>query len=302
MSNYLALDIGGTNIKFGVLNDQGKILFKDKFSTRDDKQMILDTITLLARKEQKEHNIKGIAISAPGMIDADKGLLITAGALLSLYGYPLKKELEALTGLPVEVENDVNCVALAEKWLGKGIDTKHFICLTIGTGIGGAIIINDALYRGHNHMAGEFGFMFSKDINDNDISASILSTTASTRGGIIEAYTNRTGNRLTGEEIGRLYQDNDPDAIEVVSTFTRQAAIGIYNLIFALDPQKVLIGGAISSNRSFMELIRNQVNNLVKNQPNMDSVKLPNIETCQFNNDSGLIGALYNYKIHQTDS
>lgn len=252
MNQYLALDIGGTNIKYGILNEQGDILLKDKFATEDNQKSLLDAITTLAKKYQQQ--IQGIAVSAPGMIDADRGHLVTAGALRSMYDFPFKQQIEELTGLPVEVENDVNCVALAEKWLGKGADAKHFICLTIGTGIGGAIVINDALYRGHSHMAGEFGFMISKAIQGEDVSASILSNTGSTRGGIVNAYRGKTGIKLSGEEISELYQQQDSVAVEVINDFAHYMAVGIYNLIVSLDPQKVLIGGAVSANSVFIDL------------------------------------------------
>ncbi len=299
MNQYLALDIGGTNIKYGILNQQGDILLKDKFATEDNQQSLLDAITALAKKHQGQHQIKGIAVSAPGMIDADRGHLVTAGALRSMYDFPFKQQLEELTGLPVEVENDVNCVALAEKWLGKGADAKHFICLTIGTGIGGAIVINDALYRGHSHMAGEFGFMISKQIQGDDVASSILSSTGSTRGGIVNAYRRKTGIKLNGEEISELYQQQDPVAVEVINDFAHYMAVGIYNLIVSLDPQKVLIGGAVSANSVFIDLIREKVVHLVACQPYLSGITLPAIETCQFSNDSGLIGALYNFKIRQ---
>lgn len=297
MNQYLALDIGGTNIKYGILNEQGDILLKDKFATEDNQKSLLDAITTLAKKYQQQ--IQGIAVSAPGMIDADRGHLVTAGALRSMYDFPFKQQIEELTGLPVEVENDVNCVALAEKWLGKGADAKHFICLTIGTGIGGAIVINDALYRGHSHMAGEFGFMISKAIQGEDVSASILSNTGSTRGGIVNAYRGKTGIKLSGEEISELYQQQDSVAVEVINDFAHYMAVGIYNLIVSLDPQKVLIGGAVSANSVFIDLIRKKVTHLVACQPYLSGITLPAIETCQFSNDSGLIGAVYNFKIRQ---
>jgi beta-glucoside kinase len=298
LDNYLALDIGGTNIKFGLVNEQGDILLKDKFATQDSKQAMLKSIQILAKQYTEQYDIKGIAISAPGMIDAENGYFITAGALLSLYQFDCKVQLETLTGLPVEVENDVNCVALAEKWLGNGVGVQHFICLTIGTGIGGAIIINNSLYRGYRHMAGEFGYMITKDIQ-GDVSQSILSNSASTRAGIVEAYFNKTGIHLDGEQISELYQNNNEIAVDVIEAFAQNMAIGIYNLIFSLAPQKVLIGGAVSNNTAFISLIRHKVNHLVYSQDYLNEIELPEIQTCRFNNDSGLIGALYNFKFRQ---
>jgi predicted NBD/HSP70 family sugar kinase len=295
MSYYLVLDIGGTNIKYGILNQAGDILTKNSFPTQDDKSEILQAITALVEQYHSVYPLEGIAISAPGMIDADRGYFVTAGAIQSLYHVELKKELHLLTGLNVEMENDVNCVALAERWLGKGAEVKDFICLAIGTGIGGAIVLDGKLYRGHRHMAGEFGFMLSKHIDGTDTSRATLSNTASTRGGIIQAYQELSATLLSGEDIYQLYLNGDPIAKTVITGFIDNLAIGLYNLIFAFDPQKVLLGGAISSNSDLMADVVSRVKQLVSQHPYLSGVDLPIIDTCQFNNDSGLIGALYNY-------
>lgn len=297
MKSYLVLDIGGTNVKYGILTEEGEILVKDKFPAKDSKEYIVDSIRELAEKHKEENNIDGIAISAPGMIDADKGHFITAGALRDLNGTCLKNELETLTNLRVEMENDVNCVALAEKWLGNGVGVENFICIAIGTGIGGAIVLNDRLYRGSGHMAGEFGFMLSKDIKGKNTRMSTLSLTASTKGGIVDAYAEKSGKELDGEEISRLYESGDKGAVEVMEEFLLNISTGIYNLIFALDPQKVLLGGAISANGMIMRKVREKVEELIEGHMDAKGVKLPSIEACKFSNDSGLIGALYNYKI-----
>jgi beta-glucoside kinase len=294
MNTYLALDIGGTNIKYGILNGAGDILLKDKFATEDSKLKILNSIRELVERYRHSYLLCGIAISAPGMIDADRGYFVTAGAILSLYQVDFKQELNHLTGLPVEMENDVNCVALAERWLGKGVGVDNFICLAIGTGIGGAIVIDGKLYRGHRHMAGEFGFMLSKNVED-DTSSSTLSMTASTRGGIIQAYHAKTGEQCSGEDIYQLHVAGNSVAHHVIDEFSSNLAIGLYNLIFALDPQKVLLGGAISSNQELMNGVISKVQKLVTQHPYLAGVELPQIEACQFNNDSGLIGALYNF-------
>ncbi|MGL4946618.1 MAG: ROK family protein [Cetobacterium sp.] len=295
MKNYLSFDVGGTNTKFGILTEKGEIILKDKIPTPKEKDDFFNNIKEILNKYKDEYNISGIAFSMPGIIDSNRGYTITAGAISSLYSCYMKNELESLTGLKVSLENDVNCVALAEKWIGNGKDEKNFICIAIGTGIGGAIIINDSLYRGSKYMAGEFGFMLGKNIESKNSRMASLSLIASTQTGIIKAYQDLTGKELSGEEISELCKNGEEIAVEVFKEFYNYIASAIFNLIFALDPGKVLIGGAISSNEMVMNGIKNRVNEIKKMNPDLDHLELAKIEVCKFNNDSGIIGALYNF-------
>lgn len=297
MKKYLALDIGGTDIKYGIITEDGDVLYRDKFPSENSKYKILDAIKILADKYIKKDEIQGIAISAPGIIDSDKGCFITAGALRDLNGSYFKEELEAITGLKVSMENDVNCVALAEKWLGNGKDSKNFICLAIGTGIGGAIVINGGLYRGTNNMAGEFGFMIGKKIENSDSRMASLSLTGSTQFGIVDPYNNLTNKNSNGKEIVELYKKGDAEASLVIKSFLENISVGIYNLIFALDPEKVLIGGAISADEIIIKVINEKVREIVNQHKDAKGISIPTIEACKFSNDSGMIGALYNFKI-----
>lgn len=295
MKKYLCLDVGGTNTKYGILTEEGEILLKDKFQTIQDKFEFLKKIRELATEFKNSHNISGIALSLPGIIDIKRGFTVTAGSIPALGNCYLQKELEELTGLPVSMENDVNSVALAEKWLGNGRGVENFICLAIGTGIGGAIIVNDNLYRGQRFMAGEFGYMLGKDILNHNPRPSTLSMIASTQFGIVDAYNSHTGKNLSGEEISSLYKNGDSEARAVFQEFFKYISTGIFNLIFALDPGKVLIGGAISEDSAIVLEIEKQVNEIKNNHYELKHLEMPKIESCKFSNDAGVIGALYHF-------
>lgn len=295
MKKYLSLDVGGTNIKYGILNEEGEILYKDKFPTEKNKEKFLETIVNLAEKYKKEENIQALALSMPGVIDTKRGHLITAGALFELYDFGLKDYFEKALGIPVAIDNDVNCVALAEKWLGSGKDSDNFICIAIGTGIGGAIVIDGKLYRGHRFAAGEFGFALSRTRDDGDTRHTSLSLTASTQGGLIRAYKKLTGIEINGEEIFDRYQKGEKEATKVFIDFYENLSVGIFNLIYSLDPEKVLIGGAISENKIVMEELQKHVVDIKNAHRDMKNLEVAKIEPCKFNNDSGIIGALYNY-------
>lgn len=296
MKKYLSLDVGGTNVKYGILTEKGDILFKDKFPTEKNKTAFLKSLENLINRYKTEENIEGVALSMPGVIDTKRGHLVTAGALFELYDFPLKTELEKLTGLPVFIENDVNCVALAEKWLGNGKDSENFICLAIGTGIGGAIIINNKLYSGHRFGAGEFGFMLTNGISETDTRLSTLSLTSSVGAGIIDAYKREAKvEDATGEEVFEKYEAGEEIAVKVFKNFYKNLSVGIFNLIYSLDPEKVLIGGAISENKKVIKELNEYVLNIKNAHRDMKNLELAKIEPCKFNNDSGIIGALYNY-------
>lgn len=296
MKKYLSLDVGGTNVKYGILTEKGDILFKDKFPTEKNKTAFLKSLENLINRYKTEENIEGVALSMPGVIDTKRGHLVTAGALFELYDFPLKTELEKLTGLPVFIENDVNCVALAEKWLGNGKDSENFICLAIGTGIGGAIIINNKLYSGHRFGAGEFGFMLTNGISETDTRLSTLSLTSSVGAGIIDAYKREAKvEEVTGEEVFEKYESGEEIAVKVFKNFYKNLSVGIFNLIYSLDPEKVLIGGAISENKKVIKELNEYVLNIKNAHRDMKNLELAKIEPCKFNNDSGIIGALYNY-------
>ncbi|MGL6119957.1 MAG: ROK family protein, partial [Fusobacteriaceae bacterium] len=108
MKKYLSFDVGGTNTKFGIVTENGEIIFKDKIPTVRGKVEFFENIKQISDKYKSEMDIQGIAFSMPGMIDTERGYTVTAGALSSLYDCYMRDELEQLTGLKVALENDVN--------------------------------------------------------------------------------------------------------------------------------------------------------------------------------------------------
>ncbi|EFR95576.1 ROK family protein, partial [Listeria ivanovii FSL F6-596] len=155
-----AFDIGGTALKMGVVLPHGEIILTKSAEIigSDGDQILTEMKQFLAENT----DVNGIAISAPGYVNPKTGLITMGGAIRRFDHFNLKVWLETETNLPVSIENDANCALLAEKWLGKGADLDDFLCLTIGTGIGGGIYSNGALVRGGRFRAGEFGYMFSE--------------------------------------------------------------------------------------------------------------------------------------------
>ena len=166
MKNYVCIDVGGTSIKYGVLNEDLMFLDNSEIDTEAHKggQNILDKIINIVKEYKDYYKIEGVCISTAGMVDCNKGEIIYASSLIPNYtGTKIKEIVENIFNIPCEVENDVNCAALAEHFAGGAKGSNTSICLTIGTGIGGAIIINNEIYHGSFGSGGEVGYMNMMD-------------------------------------------------------------------------------------------------------------------------------------------
>ncbi|WP_159635814.1 ROK family protein [Erysipelothrix anatis] len=296
MKYYIGFDIGGTDIKFGLVDETGNVIAKDRTQTPLSDVEIYDVMNRVIRDYEKDYRVEAVGVSVPGIV-ADDGFMITAGAIGDFYGINLKDTLEAITGKSVFIENDANSAALAEKWNGNAKDYKNSLTVVVGTGIGGGIIVNDELYRGGNFSAGEFGFMIVKPIEAHDTREATYSMVSSVQFGLIESYNDAESmESYNGKEIYELAQRGDQKAQDVIASFYDKLAIGIFNISVTLDPEIILIGGAISTNDAFMDGLRQSVNALKDNHVNMGLVKFPEIKKCRFLNDAGIIGAAYKAK------
>ena len=145
----LAIDIGGTMIKYGLVTLEGEVITSDKVDTQAEKGLenILNKIDIIYNKF-KDRNLLGIAVSGTGQINGEIGKVIGGNPIIPEWiGTNLVEILEKKYDLPTILENDVNCAALGEKWKGAGKNLSDFLCLTVGTGIGGGIILNNELER-----------------------------------------------------------------------------------------------------------------------------------------------------------
>ena len=155
----VGIDIGGTMIKYGLISLDGEISAGGEIPTEAEKgiENLFQKISGIIEVYPKE-KLLGIAVSGTGQVDGNIGKVIGGNDIIPGWiGTDLVKMLEKKFSLPAVLENDVNCAALGEKWLGAGKEKKDFICVTIGTGIGGGIVMNDDILRGDTCVAGEFG-------------------------------------------------------------------------------------------------------------------------------------------------
>lgn len=297
MDKFIGIDIGGTNIKYGLLDEKGNILHKDKIKTSPEGSEIIRNIKKIVETYKEAHEISAVGISVPGVVE-ESGFLTTGGAIFDFYGVHLKDILEKELGVQVAVENDANSAALAEKWLGAGRDYKNYFTAVVGTGIGGAIIINNDIYRGAHATAGEFGFMVNAPILNGDTRLASVSLTSSVQSGLVQRYLDGSDGEtlqqnLDGEDVFQLAKAGDMRAKAVIDAFYDHLAIGIYNVLVSLDPEVVLIGGGISANQSFIQELNRRVQGLQAGHRDMKNMTLAEIRPCHFLNDAGIVGASY---------
>ena len=281
--NILAIDIGGTMIKYGLVSSDGEILSTDKIETEAEKGLenILNKIDNIF-KRYKENNPVGIAVSGTGQINGIIGKVIGGNPIIPNWiGTNLVKILEEKYNLPAVLENDVNCVALGEKWIGAGKDLSNFICLTIGTGIGGGIILNNQLFRGENFVAGEFGHTLIKKGEFEQFA----STTA-----LIRLVKERTGKILNGKEIFDLEKKEIVEYQEVISEWIENLTDGLSSIVYCFNPANIILGGGVIEQGE--PLINRIKNSLFKKIGPQFKEKL-NIIQAKLGNNAGMIGASY---------
>lgn len=297
MDYYVGIDIGGSSIKHGLVDKNGLILKKNQMKTPIVGDEVIQAILSIVKNYQLEEKISGVGISIPGIVEED-GFLTTAGAIYDLYGVHLKNILEKQLALPVAIENDAISSALAEKWIGAGKDYSSFFTTVIGTGVGGAIIINDKVLRGAHSTAGEFGFMIVNEIVENDTRGATLSLNGSVQFGLVDNYHEQQEksyklSELNGEKIYALAEENDRVALKVLDRFYDKLAKSFFNVLTFLDPEVILVGGAISSNTQFITELNKRVTDLKNTHDDMLNMNLAKIKPCHFLNDAGIIGATY---------
>jgi len=198
--------------------------------------------------------------------------------------------------VPITVENDGKCAALAEVWMGSLKDCDDAIVLVLGTGVGGGIIKDKKLHKGKHFIAGEFSFIFTNNAAFESEMSHIWAGQAGVSGLCtpVAKVKNLPIEEVDGMKVFQYANNGDEEVLNILDDYCYRLALQLYNLQYIYDPEKIAIGGGISKQEILIKYIRNNIekhyNNLI---PNI-MVK-PEVVTCEFYNDSNLIGALYNY-------
>ena len=231
MKSILAVDLGGTKIRLGKVSKDGVAeQLSRAVPVSDDSQVVVNELTN-GIESLMSGDIIAIGIGVPSVVDVDRGIVYNVQNIPAWKEVHLKDILERQFSVPVHVNNDANCFVLGESYFGKGQNFRNIVGLTIGTGLGGGIIINRQLYSGWNCGAGEIGMI-------------------PYRGQILEYYCSgqffvrECG--MAGEQVFERANSGDPDAIRLYEEFGREMALAIVTALYAYDPEIIILGGSVS--------------------------------------------------------
>jgi len=270
MDLTIGVDIGGTKVAAGVVDARGRILDSVRDETpASDPQATEDVIAKLVLDLAARYDgVGAVGIGAAGYIDAARSSVLFAPNL-AWRNEPIKADIEKRVGLPVVVENDANAAAWGEVRFGAGRGHSHVVCVTLGTGVGGGIVIREQLYRGQFGIAGEFGHMQvvpgglrcgcgNKGCWEQYASGTALvreaRELAQSGSPLAAALLARAGSPegITGPLITQAAKDGDPAACELYEDLGHWVGVGLANLAAALDPGCFIIGGGVSEAGEFL--------------------------------------------------
>ena len=299
MKQYLAFDLGGTFIKYALMNENAEILEQGKVPAATDSLEGL-LAAMKAVGDQFSGQFEGAAVSMPGRLDTANGIAFTGGSYRFIRNVPMGKHLEECLGVPATIGNDGKCAANAEAWNGALSDVDNGCVIVLGTGTGGGIMLNKKIWMGTTGGGGELSHLVS-DMNAFSTAGSdfrrIIPTIwagHASATGLIAKYALRKGQNpaeLDGIKLFEAYDAGDADAHAALEEFGRITAAGIYSIQSVLDLQKYAIGGGISARREVTDVIREKVEEVFNQFPGRPFL-LPEIATCRYRNDANLIGAL----------
>lgn len=289
---YLAIDVGGTAIKYTLIDKNAENYKINEIETKKEKEEELyDSLDKIILPHLNE--IEGIALSFPGLINVKEGIAHTGGSFKWVHDLPLKSILEERYSKRIWIENDGKCSALAEYWKGNLSNVKSGIVMALGTGIGGGIILNGQLYRGANESAGEFSSIL---INFNDQNEENKFCDIGGYKSLINHYAKSKGidYEINGREFFEDFHKGDEIAINSLKDYAKIISTGIFNIQCSLDVEKFCIGGGISAQDVLIDEIKEAMHEFFINKTSTP-IKEPKIEKCFLGNATGCIGALYNY-------
>ncbi|MFM7363750.1 MAG: ROK family protein [Cuspidothrix sp.] len=281
----IGIDLGGTAIKLGQFTTDGKCLRSLSVDTPQPAtpEAVLSTIINAIAQLDSNNESVAIGLGTPGPADATGRIAKVAINLAGWYNVPLADWLEAKTGKPTILANDANCAGLGESWLGAGRDFPNLILLTLGTGVGGAIILDGKLFVGHQGAAAELGLITLNP--DGPICNS-------GNQGSLEQYTSISAiRRRTGKEpaeLGALAQAGNPEALTFWQEYGKDLGIGLTSLLYVLTPQAIIIGGGVSASfKFFLPSLKAEIEKRVLPTSRTGLHILP----AELGNKAGMVGA-----------
>ena len=303
MKQYLAIDIGGTSVKLGLVDETGGILAKAEESVSFDGWQTPILTTVLAAAERfltargkDPQALEGIGVSATGQINSHTGVVAgTCGNLPNYIGSPIKERLEAKFHRPVTVANDANCMTLGEVWVGAAQGYTDVIGVTLGTGVGGGILTGGHLLEGARGLGGELGHYRTHALDGVDCTCGAkgcweryAATTA-----LVRAAQEKNPDWKDGRAIFAAAEAGNETVLALLDHWTDEIAQGLAGMVHIFNPQLILIGGGVSAQQ---KLLIEPIAAKVKASVMPAFAEGLEVRAAQLHNDAGMVGAVYYFR------
>ena len=312
MAKRIGIDVGGTNVKIALVDDNGKIIYSNsvptyakmgyEYTVNNIKQAIKD---LMKETNTTPSDIEGIGFDFPGQVDCKTGVVKLAPNIPGWVNVPIAQMIEDEFHIPTRIDNDVRCAALGELKFGAGRGCENFICITVGTGIGSGIVINGKVVRGATNAAGELGHI-KLQMNGGPIcgcgDTGCLEAFASgpaivamaqeyIKGGKSTKFREMAaaeGGEITPYMVAKAAEEGDPVAKRIFEIVGEYIGIGLTSVINLLNPERVIIGGGIAESG---ELLLGPIRKTIKERAMVVAGNAVEIVPAQLGNSAGVIGA-----------
>lgn len=296
---YLGVDIGGTETNYGLIDDQGELgTIKTIKTPMESLTQFLDMMGDIY--DEYAHQIEGMAISMPGIIHSKTGYAVHGGSLKYIKKMNMIEMLETRCQTTIHVENDGKSATFGELWKGNLKNIQHGIMLNLGTGIGGGIVVNGEVLKGHHYSAGEFSFIKTNTARSKDADYMF-----GYQNGIKKLFQKIAFQcdvpleSMDGYKMFELIEAGNKKAANCLNEYCYTLAIQLFNLQTILDPERIIISGGISGNPLLIQLIKENVRKVYEEELGEGLFVIPTIMESKFGNNGNIIGALYNYKLNE---
>lgn len=288
---YICIDIGGTAIKYGVANAGGTFLTHGSVPTEAKEYGgvgIVEKVSAIVREAQQMHAVQGVAISTAGMVDPQTGCIIYSleDAIPNYTGTNWKALMRDAFALPASVENDVNCAALGEMWKGAGRGCASLFAMTVGTSIGGALILDGHIVHGASMSAGEIAYMRIPGgrLHERCSATRLVSSVCRTKG--------MPAGSIDGHAVFDLLAKGDPAAKEEIAALVTALADAITNVVAVVNPACIVLGGGIMAQES---ALRPPLEAALRDRLPPHICEATKIAFAATGNDAGMLGALCHF-------
>ncbi|WP_303973755.1 ROK family protein [Streptococcus merionis] len=281
----LVCDMGGTAVKYALYH-QGELSYQAAFPTPESWEELKEELKGL-QEQFSSYQLSGVAFSSPGSVDTKQGIIYGKSAISYIHHFPIQEELSDLFGLPVSIENDANCAALAELHFGVAKDSSSSVFFIIGSGVGGAVAQEKSLLKGENLFGGEFGYMILQD--GKTLSHLVSPVHVAKRFALAEGLEGS----FTGKDLFALADQGHAHAQQAVEEMYQFLAVGIYNVLMTVNPELVVIGGGISVREELIDKVRSRLRQIILEA---DATDLQfRLVACQYRNNANLLGAVSHF-------